>query len=361
MRLEQKCFFMAFMVSVAIAQSDDECRTPNDENGICIDIRNCQKLRLLLQDQNITESSMILLRKSICGFEGKSSKVCCPIDKTIPEAKLLSQIMCGQRKVISSRIIGGSQSELGAWPWMVALGYQNVNTNSNSPQWLCSGTLITDTYVLTSAECVKNRNNIRLITARLGELNLNPSINDGATPLDVPIERIIIHEGYNTEGVHNDIALLKLNHSVVYTELIQPICLPISSDVKKMNLTATTMPFVAGWGSTDPPSALEEHRNTYLMEVQIPITNTSKCKQLYEKNNIVIDSDRIICAGPPEGGKDACRGDSGGPLMFFIENQYYLMGIVSQGPKICGDPSHPGIYSRVSYFMDWIVRILNSS
>lgn len=51
---------------------------------------------------------------------------------------------------------------LGAWPWMVALGYQNVNMNNNSLQWLCGGTLITDTYVLTSAQCAQNRKNIRL-------------------------------------------------------------------------------------------------------------------------------------------------------------------------------------------------------
>jgi len=67
---------------------------------------------------------------------------------------------------------------------------------------------------------LKILSNIVLIirtTARLGELNLDPNFNDGATPLDVPIERIIIHEGYHPEGVTNDIALLKLNHSVSFT------------------------------------------------------------------------------------------------------------------------------------------------
>jgi len=43
------------------------------------------------------------------------------------------------------------------------------------------------------------------------------------------------------------------------------------------------------------------------MEAQIPITNTTECKQLYEKTNIVIDDRTVICAGPPQGGKDACR------------------------------------------------------
>lgn len=50
-----------------------------------------------------------------------------------------------------------------------------------------------------------------------------------------------------------------------------------------------------------------EQRNTYLMEAQIPITNTTDCKYLYNKNNVVIDDKIIICGGHPEGGKDACR------------------------------------------------------
>ncbi|XP_060837794.1 venom protease-like [Rhopalosiphum padi] len=359
MRLEDYCIFMILLVGMAIAQSDIVCRTPNYENGVCIDIRNCQKLRLLLQS-SINESNIIFLQKSICGFEGISSKVCCPLDSLIPEDKLPSPTTCGQRKVASFRMIGGDQSELGAWPWMVALGYINYNIKNNTLQWLCSGTLITDSYVLTSAQCVKNRDNIRLTTARLGELNLDPNVNDGATPLDVPIEHVIIHEKYNSEGVHNDIALLKLNQSVVYTELIQPICLPITSDVQNINLTATML-FVAGWGSTDPTSSLSEPSNTNLMEIQIPITNTTECKQLYEKNNTVIDDRIILCAGHSLGGKDACRGDSGGPLMLPIENQYYLMGIVSYGPKICGEPGHPGVYTRVSYFVDWITMKLRNS
>jgi len=68
---------------------------------------------LLLQAQNVAESALILLCNSICGFEGTISKVCCPLDKTTPEAELSSQITCGQRMLSTNRIIGGSQSELG--------------------------------------------------------------------------------------------------------------------------------------------------------------------------------------------------------------------------------------------------------
>lgn len=48
--------------------------------------------------------------------------------------------------------------------------------------------------------------------------------------------------------------------------------------------------------------------NTMLMEVQVPIQNSTQCKKLYEKQykfNVI--DDRVVCAGYPKGGKDSCR------------------------------------------------------
>jgi len=49
---------------------------------------------------------------------------------------------------------------------------------------------------------------------RLGDLNLDPYVVDGADPIDVAISRVIIHTRYNTHKLTNDIALLKLGNSV---------------------------------------------------------------------------------------------------------------------------------------------------
>lgn len=51
---------------------------------------------------------------------------------------------------------------------------------------------------------------------RLGELDLNPIVNDGANPLDVPIEKILPHEEYNEAQLVNDIAVLKLKDTVTF-------------------------------------------------------------------------------------------------------------------------------------------------
>lgn len=49
--------------------------------------------------------------------------------------------------------------------------------------------------------------------ARLGDLNLDPNVNDGANPIDIQIERIMTHERYNAQEYTNDIALLKLGNN----------------------------------------------------------------------------------------------------------------------------------------------------
>lgn len=56
---------------------------------------------------------------------------------------------------------------------------------------------------------------------------------------------------------------------------------------------------------------------------------------------------------------DTCRGDSGGPLMYFspLKNQYEIIGIISYGTG-CGQENHGGIYTRVSAYIDWIESII---
>lgn len=54
----------------------------------------------------------------------------------------------------------------------------------------------------------------------------------------------------------------------------------------------------------------------------------------------------------------SCQSNSGGPLMGLYRgeksNYWYLAGIVSYRPRHCGSKGVPGIYTRVTDYIDWI-------
>jgi hypothetical protein len=53
---------------------------------------------------------------------------------------------------------------------------------------------------------------------RLGDLNLDNSVNDGATPKEYNIKRFIVHKDYKTNEKQNDIALIELDTSINFNQ-----------------------------------------------------------------------------------------------------------------------------------------------
>ena len=62
------------------------------------------------------------------------------------------------------------------------------------------------------------------------------------------------------------------------------------------------------------------------------------------------------CAGYRTGGVDACKGDSGGPLIQLdFNNRPRLAGIVSWGDG-CGKAGKPSVYTKVQPYRSWIIE-----
>ncbi|ATY62876.1 Peptidase S1 S6 [Cordyceps militaris] len=99
--------------------------------------------------------------------------------------------------------------------------------------------------------------------------------------------------------------------------------------------------------STTPPRLLRE--------TALTILDRNDCSQAYQAAGPRAPSitQDMICAGVPGGAKDSCFGDSGGPLV--DASSKTLVGIVSFG-LACGHPTAPGVYTKVSSFLDFIQK-----
>ncbi|KAJ8682241.1 hypothetical protein QAD02_018033 [Eretmocerus hayati] len=238
---------------------------------------------------------------------------------------------CGLRNE-GSRILGGETTMTNEFPWQVRLLYMNT--------FYCGGTLINDRYVITAAHCVKGFIWF-LIKVHFGEHN---------HCLEKPAEtRFVVRAfvgDFSFRNFHDDIALLRLNERVPLSETIRPICLPNNRDLSYAGETA----IATGWGSLKEAAK----PSCSLQSVELPVMSVDECRNTSYSSKIITES--MLCAGYPQGEKDSCQGDSGGPLINVRkDNKYELIGIISWGNG-CGRAGYPGVYTRVTSFIDWIMK-----
>ncbi|XP_067886544.1 transmembrane protease serine 11C-like isoform X2 [Heterodontus francisci] len=235
---------------------------------------------------------------------------------------------CGSRPGALSRIIGGTDSVNGEWPWQVSLHIRSH---------VCGASIISDRWLVSAAHCFQNTfANPSIWKAYMGSV----SVGRGTSRT---IRRIHIHPNYSIPiKFNNDIAVLELSSPLTFNDFIQPVCLPSSRKVFSAGRSCT----ITGWGTLTFEGSLA----TILQKAEVKIIDDNKCKRIFGK----LVSNKMLCAGILAGGVDACQGDSGGPLVCASpDNTWFLAGIVSFGIK-CARPNIPGIYSRVTALKDWV-------
>ncbi|KAF6096413.1 serine protease 48 [Phyllostomus discolor] len=250
--------------------------------------------------------------------------------------------VCGQ-PVHSGRISGGQDAAQGRWPWQVSLHF-GLNR-------VCGGCLISDRWILTVAHCIQSTWIPWLYTVSMGSVTVNHP--NGAT--NHHVSQIVFHP--QTQDIDADIVLLKLVTTVTFTSSILPICLPNST--KQLNIPGSC--WVTGWGRVDENEGIDY--TSTLKEVEVPIINRQTCEFMYNSVSPLLPNftpmikKDMICAGDVSKGKDACKGDSGGPLSCNIDGVWTVIGLVSWGYR-CGDDL-PTVYTNVTYYQTWIEAIIS--
>ncbi|XP_042900195.1 proclotting enzyme [Parasteatoda tepidariorum] len=366
-----------------------DCIDPIRNRGTCMRLTGCPSLRRI--------SNYNRLQPFICGFEGSEPRVCCAIEEGVdtgepripptrrtttrrtptptrrristrrptvtttttttrrppPENLLKPSFLparCGISNATDTRVVGGREADPGSWPWMAVVFVEKRN-GVMSPD--CGGALVTNRHVVTAAHCVVTGRSSttmspRQLSIRLGAHNVASSNDPSA--IEVGVDGVRRHERFDPRTYRNDIAVIRLNRAVPFTSRVSPICLPYDS-LRGEDLTGRKGT-VIGFGTT----AFNGPSSDVLMQATFDIQSQEVCKKAYERE--VNITSVYMCAGVDTGEKDSCQGDSGGPLMSVgKDGNYYLVGVVSFG-KLCGQPGYPGVYTRVTEFLDWLTRNL---
>jgi secreted trypsin-like serine protease len=238
------------------------------------------------------------------------------------------------------RVLAGSPAGTAQWPFIAALVQHGQDAFDGQ---FCGGSVIAPSVVLTAAHCVTGSRaaSIDVVTGRA-------QLSAAQTGQRLTVRSITVDPSYNAATEHHDAALLLL---------ASPTRSPAASLAGSTDaalITPGSPLSVAGWGLLDNNGDAPDN----LHAATIQALRVARCQDAYGSD---VTPSLMICAGTPgSGSPDACQGDSGGPLVSGTGATARLVGLVAFGAERCGDPTAPGVYTRVSAEIPWIARTLGA-
>ncbi|XP_074845261.1 serine protease 55-like [Carettochelys insculpta] len=229
----------------------------------------------------------------------------------------------------ASKTVGDAGATSGEVPWQVSI--------QTKEKHFCGGSIISSWWILSAAHCFTKELPPDLYVAF-------EAVDQESHQVEKKkLDRLILHERFNSSSMDNDIALILLDSPLEFSEQKVPICMPFIHDLQTWKDC-----WVAGWGA----SAAGDKRKLTNMLKKMPmkLISSKRCSEWIPELTV-----NMLCAGPVEDRRDTCQRDSGGPLVCTYGNikRWFAVGIVSRGEG-CRKEWHPRMYTFIFNYLEWI-------
>jgi trypsin len=236
------------------------------------------------------------------------------------------------------RVLGGTPADLSQWPFAAAILYKN--------RFNCTASVISSRHVITAAHCARG-----LKVGRLTVVTGRYDLRDLTTGQAIPV----VAKFVSSAPRRQDLAVLALAGPTGSP----PVTLASPAEDHVATLPGTALR-LAGWGAT---TIFHERLPGFLKATITTVVGKKRCFRPYGKS---FKSVAMICARGAKlnpnrrfsGLTSPCAGDSGGPLVADTPSGARLVGVTSFGPRLCGDPFAPVVYSRVADDLGFIAAAL---
>ena len=261
---------------------------------------------------------------------------------------------CGKQN-LEERIVGGYTTAEHQFPWMAAV----LRACDEEYCHICGGTIISEEWILTGAHCMQ-----KVPMEELGVLVGDHSLFTISTSQKfIQVKEKVVHPDYNMRGnvtspLNNDIGLLRLEHPIIFTSQISPLCLPALGETgfggNTTTLDTTGIDIVGqnatvlGWGMVNDEGDFADS----LRGAQVEILPNKACNDLFG-----IMTENMMCTSG-DNGRGTCFGDSGGPaIVKQPDGSWVQVGIAAFGALSGCTKGYPSGQTVVHKYIDWIQHV----
>ncbi|KAM8843971.1 protein Z, vitamin K-dependent plasma glycoprotein a isoform 2-T4 [Spinachia spinachia] len=218
-------------------------------------------------------------------------------------------------------------------PWQALL-------RSSESTGFCSGVILKENLVLTSAQCVKKYSSFQVA---VGKRSTN--IEDTEQTLYVNI--VHVHPRFR-EGHEYDLAVIELRDRIKFKKEVTAACLPEKGFAESVLMSGELPAFVTGWKEPNQGSAFEGP----LSLNQLAYSRLPQCLETHP--NLV--TNKMGCTAPQA--NTDCTMSSGSPLLTLHRQVFFLTGVVSK--PVGADCSKGYIFQKVSRYLGWLQVLMGS-